>query len=208
MGFNKRRAIKGKIVMAIEGIILAAGYSSRAGDFKPALDLYGRSIIRRSIESMLDLCDKIIVVGGHRIEKLKEAIGDMPNVKVVKNKHVKHGMFSSARAGVSQVEAERFFILPGDQPLVLRSTYEALLDQTSDIVIPRYKGKKGHPVLFNGSCKSEILAMPDTEILRNYIHAKNDVAVIDVNDPGIGMDVDTPEDYERVKAYYREHIMK
>jgi molybdenum cofactor cytidylyltransferase len=194
--------------MKVEGIILAAGYSLRAGDFKPALELYGKSIIQRSIDSMIGLCDKIIVVGGHRIEKLKEVVADMPNITVIKNEHVELGMFSSVRAGVSQVGAERFFVLPGDQPLVLRSTYEALLDQASDIVIPRYNGKKGHPVLFNGSCKSEILAMPDTEILRNYIHAKNDVAVIDVNDPGIGMDVDTPEDYERVKAYYREHIMK
>jgi molybdenum cofactor cytidylyltransferase len=194
--------------MKVEGVILAAGYSSRAGDFKPALDLYGKSIIQRSIDSMIGLCDKIIVVGGHRNEKLKEAIGDMPNVMVVNNEHVELGMFSSVRAGVSQIQAERFFVLPGDQPLVLHSTYKALLDQTADIVIPRYKGKKGHPVLFNGRCKSEILAMPDTEILRNYIHGKNNVVNIDVNDPGIGMDVDTPEDYERVKAYYKEYIMK
>ncbi|MCF7833006.1 MAG: nucleotidyltransferase family protein [Candidatus Marinimicrobia bacterium] len=194
--------------MSVCGVILAAGYSSRVGDFKPALNIFGKSILQRSIESMSDLCGQVIVVGGHEIEKIIEIVGDISKVKIVKNEHVELGMFSSVRVGVAHVNADRFFVLPGDQPVVRKSTFETLLEKGGDIIIPRFKGKKGHPVLFSAHCISEILALPDTAILRNYIHSKKDVKILDVDDPGIGMDVDTSEDYEIIKEYYKQHFIK
>jgi molybdenum cofactor cytidylyltransferase len=189
--------------MKADAVILAAGYSSRAGDFKPALDLCGKALLIRTIESMDGICGKVIVVAGHETERIKALLAEFP-VTVVRNEHVEYGMFYSVKVGVRHVSASRFFILPGDQPAVRPSTFERLLKTEGTVVIPRYRGKKGHPVLFDGACAKEILALPDTEILRNYIHLADHVTVVDVDDPGVGMDVDTPEDYEKMKLYYRD----
>ncbi len=194
--------------MTIDAIILAAGYSSRVGDFKPALDLYGKSILQRCIESMSDLCENIIVVGGYQIDVIRDLTQDLPKVDVVKNENFDLGMFSSVRRGIKEVTSDRFLIIPGDQPVVKKETFKILLNKDADIVIPRYKGKKGHPALFNSKLAKEILSWEDTEILRNYIHSKKDVAIVDVDDAGIGLDVDTAEDYEMIKCYYRDVFLE
>lgn len=190
--------------MTVDGVILAAGYSSRVGDFKPGLDLYGKSILQRCIESMSELCENIIVVGGHQHEIICDLVKDIPKVKAVKNENFDLGMFSSIRRGIKEVRSDRFFIMPGDQPVVKAETFKFLLEKEADIVIPRYKGKKGHPPLFDSKLIEEILSWVDTEILRNYIHSKEQVIIIDVDDPGIGLDVDTAEDYENIKRYYKD----
>lgn len=190
--------------MSVDAVILAAGYSSRVGDFKPGLDLYGKSILQRCIESMSELCDNIIVVGGHQHEIICDLVKDIPKVKAVKNENFELGMFSSIRRGIKEVTSDHFFIMPGDQPVVKRETFEFLLKKKADIVIPRYKCKKGHPPLFDSKLIVEILSWVDTEILRNYIHGKEKVIIVDVDDPGIGLDVDTAEDYEKIKVYYKD----
>jgi molybdenum cofactor cytidylyltransferase len=192
--------------MIVDGILLAAGFSERAPDFKPALDIFGMPLLARTIENMANFCEKIIVVGGHNFYKLSEVVREIPKVMLIKNENFELGMFSSVRCGIQQATAGRFFILPGDQPVVAPDTFDKMLQYDDEIVIPRYNGKKGHPVLFNSDLIPEILEYPDTEILRNYIHSKN-VKIIDVEDPGIGMDVDTPEDYQQVLKYYEENFV-
>lgn len=189
--------------MTVDAVILAAGYSSRVGDFKPAMDLFGKSILQRCIESMSDFCEHMIVVGGHQVEIIRELTKELPKVKVVKNEHFDLGMFSSVRRGIQEVSSDRFFIIPGDQPVVKKETFKFLLEADGDIVIPRYKGKKGHPALFDSKLATEILSWDNTEILRNYIHSKEKVLIVDVDDAGIGLDVDTLEDYEKIKTYYK-----
>ena len=192
--------------MTIDGIILSAGFSERAQDFKPALDIYGKPLLICTIESMSALCENIIVVGGHNFEKLSTIINNIPKVKLINNIKYELGMFSSVRAGIQHVKSDYFFIIPGDQPVVKTETFKQLLLKSENIVIPRYKGKKGHPVFFNSILIPEILEYPDTEILRNYIHSK-EVKIIDVDDPGIGMDVDTPEDYQKILKYYEKKFI-
>lgn len=193
--------------MSVDGVILAAGFSERTGHFKPALDLCGQALLQRTVDSMRGACEHIIVVGGHEFDRVSALLAGDTGVTVVRNEHPGLGMFSSVRVGVGQIRAERFFILPGDQPAVKASTFRAMLEQDGDIVIPRYKGKKGHPVLFAASCKDEILSLPDNEVLRNYIHVKDHVTILDLDDPGIGMDVDTVEDYRKMKEYYQTTIL-
>ena len=190
--------------MNVDGVILAAGYSSRAGDFKPGLDLFGKSILQRTIDSMSELCENIIVVGGHQYDVICEIVKDTPKVETVKNDHVELGMFYSVKTGIKAVRSDRFFIIPGDQPVVRPETYKTLIGYNVDIVIPSYRGKKGHPVLFRSELIPEILSWADTKILRNYIHSKDQVKLVDVDDPGIGLDVDTVDDYEKIKTYFKD----
>ena len=191
--------------MSIDGVILAAGFSERAGQFKPALDLGGKPILVRCIESMTGVCDYIIVVAGFNMGRIIELVGEFPKVTVVKNNNFELGMFSSVRCGIRGVTANRFFILPGDQPVVKPATFRQIVDIEADIIVPRYNGKKGHPVLFDSYLIPEILAMPDTAILRDFIHSK-ETYILDVDDPGIGMDVDTMEDYQKIQTYFTEEM--
>ena len=87
----------------IEGVILAAGFSSRTGVFKMELPLEGKTLIEHTIHSMVDFCSRVIVVGGHKSERIIEITKNYANVQVVLNPHYRTGMFSSAREGVRHV---------------------------------------------------------------------------------------------------------
>ena len=188
--------------MTVDGVVLAAGYSKRVGQFKPALLLDGKPILERCIENMQPVCDRIIVVGGYKIREIAGLIQHLPDITLVENKNFEDGMFSSVQCGIREVTSDRFFLIPGDQPVVRTETFQRLLDDLGDIVIPRYKGKKGHPALIAGRFIPEILAMPPTATLRDFIHSKENV-IVDVDDPGIGLDVDTIEDLKKIERYIK-----
>ncbi|RKY58800.1 MAG: nucleotidyltransferase family protein [Candidatus Neomarinimicrobiota bacterium] len=188
--------------MSIDGVVLAAGYSKRVGQFKPALLLDGKPILERCIENMQPVCDRIIVVGGYKIREIAGLIQHLPDITLVENKNFEDGMFSSVQCGIREVTGDRFFLIPGDQPVIKTETFQRLLDDLGDIVIPRYKGKKGHPALIAGRFIPEILAMPPTATLRDFIHSKENV-IVDVDDPGIGLDVDTIEDLKKIERYIK-----
>ena len=79
-----------------------------------------------------------------------------------------------------------------------------MLKAPGTLIVPRFRGKKGHPLLFTSSHIHGILSMPEDGILRDYIH-RQDVTILDVDDPGIGLDVDNPHDFEKIEAYTREN---
>lgn len=182
-------------IMDIEGIILAAGFSSRAGTFKMALDFHGKTVIENCIESMDHFCSKIYVVGGYKIEIVKEILKNYKNVQIVFNNNYEEGMLSSVKEGISHLKGEKFFLIPGDYPLVNKKTYEELMQVNGDIVIPLHNGRKGHPVFMKTSIACEILKNNEFESLKDFINSKGFVAV-EVFDEGVLMDIDTFEDYK------------
>ncbi|MDD5583240.1 MAG: nucleotidyltransferase family protein [Candidatus Marinimicrobia bacterium] len=188
----------------IDGIILAAGRSERAKTFKPAMLLEGKPLIKHCIDSMRPVCDRILVVGGYAFETLRDLCINEKNVLLVYNEHADMGMFSSVKCGLQVVKGEHFFLIPGDQPVVKTETYRYMLQSEGDIIIPQYQGKKGHPVLFSSVHISRLLALPDEAILRDYLHHQP-VTILDVDDPGIVMDVDNPEDFEKMQAYIHKN---
>lgn len=179
--------------MAIDGIVLAAGLSSRAGVFKMTLDVGGRMLIHRTIDGMACVCDRIIVVGGYRIEDLRAALAGRPGVSVVLNDEYREGMYSSVKAGIRHVRSDRFFLIPGDCPYVGCHVYTQLLQADTEVVIPTYEGRKGHPILLQSSLIAPILADSEQVSLRNFIESRN-CALVDVAEEGILRDIDTVND--------------
>jgi molybdenum cofactor cytidylyltransferase len=184
--------------MNVEGIILAAGFSSRAGAFKMGLTIAGKPLIHHTIDNMSDFCSRIIVVGGHKIEKLIELIQNYANIQVILNEKYRSGMFSSVKEGVKNLKGDKFFLIPGDCPLVKKEVYRELLQTRGDIVIPSFQGRKGHPVLIRSSLTAEILREPENSNLRDFIRRKG-YETIAVEDSGILLDIDTQEDYKIAK---------
>ena len=113
----------------ITAIILAAGYSSRMGVFKPLLDLGGWLIITRIIETCRQAgIDEIIVVAGYRKELIIPVI-EGAGARAAVNDLYEDGMFSSVIAGISAMEhgPQAFIVLPADIPLVRAATIRSLV---------------------------------------------------------------------------------
>jgi molybdenum cofactor cytidylyltransferase len=185
-----------------EGVILAAGLSTRSGRYKMALPLGNKTVIQHSVENMYGAVERIWVVTGWQADQVRALLAPYDKVHFVLNENYRQGMFSSVKVGLAQAHAPLVFLQPGDCAFISPQVYGWMLVVDADIVIPTLAGKKGHPVLFRDTVIPEILALPDDAILRDYIQAKG-FTTIEVEDNGILLDLDTPEDYETLRARSR-----
>jgi molybdenum cofactor cytidylyltransferase len=185
----------------IEAIVLAAGRSSRSSHYKMTLPLGDKTLIEHTVDTLLEICSKVIVVTGYNSQECQKLLEHRRGVLITLNPDFAKGMFSSVQQGIKELQSDTFFIIPGDQPMVQPQTLTRILATDGDIVNPSFKGKKGHPVLFRNDCRQGILDMPKEGILRDFIHNRG-AEVVDVEDEGILLDIDTDEDYEKIKRTF------
>ena len=197
-------------------IILAAGYSSRMGDFKPLMDLDGKTPFRRCIDLFYNSgITDIIVITGYLNDRIKETMEDSirlkDSIKMVVNNKYSEGMFSSIKAGVKELskDTDAFFILPVDIPSVKEHTIEKMIESyekiQDGILFPTFNEKKGHPTLISYSLVEEILTKNPEGGLREILNNHKDKWNYEVvADRGILLDMDTKDDF---KVLY-EHILK
>lgn len=187
----------------VDGLILAAGFSSRTGAFKMELPWGEKKLVQRVIDEMKELCSRVIVVAGYKKERIIELTKGYPNLEVVFNPRYPEGMFTSVKEGVKHVKSPWFFLTPGDYPLITRAIYQELLEARSEpgqcIFIPVFNGRKGHPILVKSDLVKELLAEPEDSNLGKFIHRKG-FAPVEVHDDAILVDIDTMEDYQRASA--------
>ncbi|HKD10831.1 MAG TPA: nucleotidyltransferase family protein [Thermoanaerobaculia bacterium] len=188
----------------VAAVVPAAGRSRRMGREKIELPWEISTIL----ETILD---KIAAVGARPVvvvlrSDLTEAQerARRRGAAVVVNPRPDEGMIESVRLGISAL-AEPFdavILWPGDHPAVAAPTLEALLqaaDRTRAIV-PRHQGRRGHPVVIGSDLLAGIAAIPPGEGLRHLWRMRPEaVRELDVEDPGVLIDLDTPADYERSK---------
>jgi len=179
-----------------QGVILAAGYASRAMTNKMLLPIENQSMIERAIEGMKPFVSMIYVVTGHYHESISAHLKNNPLVKCIYNPSYEQGMFSSVLVGVKET-SEDFFILPGDCPFVSQLTYEKLLSGTKQIRVPNFKQRNGHPIWIAKALKNELLDEPiisNLKAFRNY----HNFEMISVDDPNVLVDIDTQIEYESI----------
>jgi len=189
--------------MKIEGVILAAGLSSRMGSNKLLLNVLEMPMIERVILNMLPFCERLIVVLGHDGHKLEPLLKKYNTVKLVYNSGYQSGMFSSVIVGCEHLEGDRFFLTPADMPLITKDTYKSLLAVNDSVVIPSYQGKAGHPILLNvevvkGLVTSAEQPITEAQNLREYLKGFHKTYV-SVPDEGILTDIDTRTEYDQLK---------
>jgi molybdenum cofactor cytidylyltransferase len=189
--------------MTIEGIVLAAGLSSRAPSYKMALEFNNKTVLQICIENMYNEVDKITVVGGYNFHIINHLLKNYAKVNLVFNDRYEDGMFSSVRVGINSICSDRFFLIPGDYVLVGGSVYNSLINYESkrSIVIPTYEGKKGHPVFFKNDCIKSIINRSEFSNLREVI-SHIGFETLNLKDESILYDIDTYEDYKLVKEKY------
>ena len=190
----------------VAAIILAAGLSSRMRRFKPLLSLGDETVIERtcSLFRRAGIHD-IRVVTGHRAVELAPLL-KMLDVRPVANPNYREGMFSSVTAGVATVgpEAEAFFVLPVDVPLVRSATVRRLVAAfyagSGDIVYPCFRGERGHPPLIRAGLAEKILLWNGNDGLKGALAQWEQQACdIEVADSHILTDMDTPAEYRLLR---------
>ncbi|QDR79681.1 DVU_1551 family NTP transferase [Sporomusa termitida] len=195
----------GKIV----GLVVAAGYSSRMGDFKPLLPLGEKTVIETAVTSLRQggISD-IRVVAGHRAAELRPVL-ELHQVDIIENLDYAQGMFSSVVTGLKTFagKADAFLLLPGDCPLIRRYTIRQLVQAyrrlAPAVAYPVFNGLRGHPPLISGRCYGSILTDPGAAGLRGILDRfAADAVEVNVADQGVALDIDTPDDYKQLQAFY------
>jgi CTP:molybdopterin cytidylyltransferase MocA len=197
----------------IAALILAAGFSSRMGSFKPLLPLGNTTVIERVATTFRRAGIKDVkVVTGHRAGEMRKVLDTLP-VDVIENGNYAGGMFSSVQAGVKAIEPgiDAFFLLPADIPLIQSHTisqiYEAYQKHRAKVVYPCFDGQRGHPPLISASYIESILSWSGEGGLRALMQGWEPESMdLEVNDRWIIMDMDTPEDYHRIRESYGKTI--
>ena len=193
----------------IVGLILAAGESRRMGKPKALLELGGETFLDRLIGVMGESCSPVIVVLGHEAQRIKSGLHQAGTAVFVINQDYARGQLSSLQCGLAAVpsEAEGVLFTLVDRPLVEPSTIARVLERFQDrqpaelLVVPRTGLQHGHPVCLARELIAEFLALPPEAQARDVIHAHaGETAYVDVDDSGILVDVNDPEDYQRLVA--------
>jgi molybdenum cofactor cytidylyltransferase len=186
-------------------VVTAAGSAERFGGKKLLTPIDGEPLLDHTIRCLLEggITEVIVVVGTDARRELERDVNAMNDSRVrpVENPDPSRGMFSSIQAGVATANGDALVVLPGDMPYVRPETVRAVIAkyrERSAIVSPRYQGKRGHPVVMPLSLRDEIAQTAPTANLHDVIHHHQDDRVdLDVDDPGVVRDVDTPADLAR-----------
>lgn len=196
------------------GLILAAGLSSRMNEFKPLMPLRKKTLIENAIDSVLSGgAGSVTVVIGYRGAELETLLrrryGEL--VQIVWNQEYdRTDMMHSIQIGCGALpECEAFFLLPGDMPVVRRSTFEKLLqarrEKQSLVIFPTLKGWRKHPPLIDSGLIPEIQTFQGPGGLRRlWQWHEESIQTVPVDDEGVWIDLDTPKDYQLCRLQY-EH---
>jgi molybdenum cofactor cytidylyltransferase len=188
----------------IDGILLAAGESRRMGFPKPLLRLNGETFLSHVAGSMLLAVERlIIVVGAHR-DAVVAAVPADERISIIENPDYRLGQLSSIRTGLRAVSATADAVIVHlvDHPAVLSQTFIRFVEQyeksRKPILVARHSSRNGHPVLFDRSVFAELEQAPIEVGARAVVKANADrVIYVDVDDPGVLLDLDTPDDLAR-----------
>ena len=180
----------------MDGVILAAGKSTRAGCFKPERIVAGEPLLLKTLQGLRTICSRIIVVAGHNAERVEQLLQGQSGVELALNENYETGMFSSVQCGVARVKTDRFCITPVDCPQSSLEAVRLLAKARGDVVIPVYSGRRGHPVVLGQRMIAEILAEAQDSNLRAVLR-RQDCVEVQVPHGEVLLDLDTPEDFRR-----------
>ncbi|MFZ5857974.1 MAG: selenium cofactor biosynthesis protein YqeC [Chloroflexota bacterium] len=186
------------------GIILAAGESKRFGSPKQLLDWNGKPFVRQVAETALGAgLQPVVVVTGADAAAVESALTGL-DVSIVRNENWPSGQASSIVAGIASLPKNIggcVFLLT-DQPQVGTEIVQALVEShtqsLSSIIIPLVlEERRANPVLFDRVTFPDLLALTG-DVGGRAIFGKHKVEFLPWHDDALLLDVDTPEDYERM----------
>ncbi len=197
----------------VDGIVLAAGRSSRMGAPKAALDLDGETFLARCIALLRQGgCRSVVVVlpDQHAAAAFAGAgAGPADDVVVTINPDSGSQPIDSLRIGLAALPADAAAaaVLPVDSPAAHPETVRQLIGAFREaepgralIVRPVHGGEPGHPTLFARplfrELATEVLPHGAETVVERHAQARLDIPV---DDPGVSRNVNTPADYRSLR---------
>lgn len=189
---------------AVAALMLAAGYSRRFGADKRRLVLAdGRSLLAASLALPCSMVEEVWLV--LRPDESITELGLPASIKLVQHPLTAQGMGHSLAAGAERLLAESradaVAIFLADMPSIRRHSLEVLMACAAPdrIVLPSHQGKRGHPVLFGRDFWQQLAALGGDAGARAVLqHNAEALHIVELNDPGVLQDIDTPADLARL----------
>lgn len=201
-------------------IIPCGGKSSRMGTPKGLMPVGGRPWIEVQLAQLrsVGVTRAIIVLGFDAEKYLSElswvqsallewsSVNDI-QVMVVKNPHPEFGPFTSLQTAIHHVESlgePAAFFLPIDVPCPDVQVWRSLVCECEGAaaIIPSHSQHGGHPVLLSRELMLDLLKVPMDAVdarLDLQLKKQRHLAYVDVDDGKVGMNINTPEDFEKLR---------
>jgi len=190
----------------IVAVVLSAGESSRMGQPKALLPIDGETFIERIVAALKQTkVGKIIVILGHNARELQSKISHLP-VEILINTDYKLGQLSSLQLAVRNLQpdldCDGMLVHLVDHPYLAPALVEEMIrrfyETKKRIIVPKFQGKRGHPVIFSNALFDEILSAPMEEGAKAVVNAhRAETLEIETEEEGIAVDIDTPELYQQ-----------
>lgn len=190
----------------VAGLILAAGESSRMGTDKAVL-FYGSSTFLETILNTLREAgvERVAVVLGYHADEIRGSV-NLRGAEVVINAGYRRGQTSSLQIGLEALESpelDAVVLCLVDHPAVsaqtLRRLIGAFCESRAPVVIPTHQGRRGHPLVIGRQLFEELKSLEAdagaNTVVRKY---QETTQFVEVNDPGILLDIDDLESYRRL----------
>ncbi len=201
-------------VPSLCGVILAAGSSTRMGSDKALLPwppgIPGGTFLAAAIQALSPFTDMVLVVAGKNEPGLTPIV-DANGAFLVVNPEPERGQFSSLQCGLHEVlnrGRDAAMVTLVDRPPAEGATLERLRSEFYSTVsdgkwglVPECMGKHGHPILVGREMIEAFLKASSDANARDILHQHQDrVQYFSVDDPLVVMNVDTPEEYAKLKS--------
>jgi molybdenum cofactor cytidylyltransferase len=190
----------------IVAVVLSAGESSRMGRPKALLPIDGQTFIERIVAALKQTrVGKIIVILGHNASELQPKISHLP-VEILINTDYKLGQLSSLQLAVRHLQLDydcdgmlvHLVDHPYLTPALVQEMIRRFYETKKRIIVPKFHGKRGHPVIFSRELFAELLSAPVDQGAKAVVNAhRADTLEIETEEAGIALDIDTPELYQQ-----------
>lgn len=190
-------------------LIVAAGLSSRMGDFKPMIRIGELTIAEYGIKAIRDAgVENIVMVTGFRHNELESQLSKYGIHFAHNPQYESSHMFDSICLGLRHIESifpdsDKVLFFPVDIPLFSSDTVRLLLQSDALLSIPTYLGKCGHPIVWDRCINQNLLCSSGERGLKGaFIELGVSPVHYPVNDKGILLDADTQKDLDCLIAYF------
>ncbi|MBN1355461.1 nucleotidyltransferase family protein [bacterium] len=185
-------------------LVPAAGRSRRMGRFKLLLpwppETGTKTVIESTVRSLLDAgIGHVVIITGYRADEINRVLSRCP-VDIVFNPDPDAPMSSSLQAAMDYVPpGVELILLPGDHPAVQPETIRDLMyrhdENPSAIHVPAYRRRRGHPAVFPAGARDGFLHPDPHRGVRALMADAFEVEEVSVDDPGVRINLDSPDDY-------------
>ena len=198
--------------MQIGALIVAAGMSSRMGQFKPMLNIGSISVAQRVIATLSQSgVSKIVMVTGYNATILERHLSGNGIIFLRNDHYETTQMFDSVKIGLRYLldKCDKVLFTPVDVPLFTSRTVKTILDSGAPLACPMCEGRQGHPILIDNGLIPEILNDCGEMGLKGAMdRCSVPLRRIDVDDPGTIRDADTPEDFSQLVDYHNSQLVR